>query len=70
MRRTLPQEWIQAGTISDWILRLTPSRAAELRDALVEVLEGFGEAEEDEDGALPFVVNINAFLQPDAADRL
>ena len=70
LEATLPREWAEAGTFSDWILRLTPSRAAELRQSLAKVLEEFDEDDEDTPGALPFTVNINAYLQPDAADRL
>jgi len=70
LEATLPKEWVEAGTFSDWILRLTPARAAHLKQALATVLEEFDEDDEDTPGALPFVVNINAYLQPDAADRL
>jgi DNA-binding transcriptional ArsR family regulator len=70
LEATLPKEWAEAGTFSDWILRLTPARAADLKQALAKVLEEFVEDDEDTPGALPFVVNINAYLQPDAADRL
>ena len=68
-RRTLPTQWVDAGTFSDWILLLTPARAAELKDALRAVLEGFAEAEEGTPDALPFMVNVNAYVQPDVADR-
>ena len=68
-RHTLPMEWVDAGTFSDWILLLTPARAAELKAALKEVLEGFAEAEEGTPDALPFMVNVNAYVQPDVMDR-
>lgn len=68
-RRTLPSDWAEAGTFSDWILLLTPQRAAELKEAIKELLEGFVEAKEGTPGALPFMVNVNAYVQPDAADR-
>ena len=70
INRTLPVEWAEASSFSDWILRLTPARAKELKQALVAVIEGFDENDEETEGALPFVVNLNAYLQPDAADRL
>jgi len=68
-RHTLTKAWAEAGTFSDWILRLTPARAAELKEALKEVLEGFAEDDEDAPDALPFMVNVNAYVQPDVADR-
>jgi DNA-binding transcriptional ArsR family regulator len=48
-RPLLPDEWRTASTLSDWELRLTPQQAAQLRDALVAVVEGW--EEEQVDGA-------------------
>jgi hypothetical protein len=62
----LPQAWQGASTTSDWNLRLTPSRAAELVERLVDVIEDFAE-DDAEDGApesASFVVNLNAFPRP------
>lgn len=61
--RTLPQEWQDAGTLSDWNPRLTPSRARALVQRLEEVIEGW-EEDLDEPEAMQFTVNLNAFLRP------
>ncbi len=58
----LPEEWRTVGTLSDWELSLTPAQAEALVRALAQTLE---EAEDSEDdGAAPFVVNLNAFPRP------
>lgn len=58
----LPEEWRTVGTLSDWELSLTPAQAEALVRALARTLE---EAEDSEDdGAAPFVVNLNAFPRP------
>lgn len=62
--RFLPEEWRPVGTLSDWEISLTPSRAEALVQALVSIVE---ETEDDEDeDAAPFVVNLNAFPRPGA----
>jgi DNA-binding transcriptional ArsR family regulator len=61
--RFLPEQWRSVGTLSDWELRLTPARAEALLRALVAVVE---DVEEGEEGAEPFVVNLNAYLRPGA----
>ena len=66
----LPSAWREASTFSDWVLRLTPTRAAELRDAVATLVQEFVEDTPDTDGALPFTVNVNAYLNPDAGDDL
>ena len=64
--RFLPEEWRAVGTISDWELRLTPERAQVLVQTLVAAIE---ETEDSEDeGAAPFVVNVNAFRRPGAPE--
>lgn len=63
--RGLPEEWRQAGTFSDWGLRLTAESARALRDAIGELIFGWEEAPEGEPGARVFEVNLNAFLHPD-----
>jgi len=60
----LPSPWRDAGTFSDWQLRLTPERAQGLRDRLVAVIEEY--AEDADAAAATFVVNLNAYLHPDA----
>jgi DNA-binding transcriptional ArsR family regulator len=63
-RPFLPQAWQEASTTSDWHLRLTPQRAEQLVDALAQLIEGWQEAGEGEQGAGNFVVNLNAFPRP------
>jgi DNA-binding transcriptional ArsR family regulator len=60
--RFLPEPWQTVGTISDWEFTLTPSQA----DALVTSLAATIEATDDSDdeGAAPFVINLNAFARP------
>jgi len=62
--RYLPEAWQKASTTSDWHLRLTAERAEELVNALVDVIQEFGEDAEDEAAAGNFVVNLNAFPRP------
>jgi len=69
-QRQLPEAWRDAATFSDWVLRLTPARAAELRDAMVVLLQDFAEDGPDAPAALPYTVNVNAYLHPDAGDGL
>jgi DNA-binding transcriptional ArsR family regulator len=64
--RYLPESWRRASTTSDWHLRLTPERARQLVEELVEVVDHWSERE-DSDGeprAGDFVVNLNAFPRP------
>ncbi len=63
-RRLLARPWQDAGTFSDWHLRLTPERARELKKRLMAVIDEFDEVPEGTAGAAPFVVNINAFARP------
>ncbi len=65
--RSLPQAWQDSGDLSDWAPHLTPARAQALVEALHAVVEGWEEDDDDPD-ALPFTVNINAFLTPGAMD--
>jgi DNA-binding transcriptional ArsR family regulator len=62
--RFLPEEWRTVGTLSDWEISLTPAQA----DALVKTLSTMidEEPDSDEDGAAPFVINLNAFPRPGA----
>lgn len=62
----LPAPWREAGTLSDWYLRLTPERAADLVAQISGLLEGVEEDAHDTPGALPFIVDLHAFLSPDA----
>jgi predicted ArsR family transcriptional regulator len=38
---TLPREWSEAATISDWSLRLTPAEAKELHDRLIALIKEY-----------------------------
>ena len=58
----LPDEWRDASTFSDWVIRLTPARARALVQALAETFADV-EEEDDEAGA-KFVFQINAFPLP------
>ena len=61
--RLIPRPWLDAGNLSDWSLRLTPSRAKALVEALHDLVESWPEDEDAEDAAT-FKVNVNAFLRP------
>jgi predicted ArsR family transcriptional regulator len=63
-RPLLPDAWRGASSISDWGLRLTPERADELTRAIVALVEGFGEDDEDTEGAEQFVTVLHAFPRP------
>ena len=69
-QRQLPEPWRAAGTFSDWVLHLTPAHAARLRDAVVTLVQEFAEDAADAPDALPYTVNVNAYLNPDAGDDL
>jgi DNA-binding transcriptional ArsR family regulator len=58
----VPQEWSDASTFSDWVIRLTPARAKALVHAMAQTL---ADAEEDDDeSAEQFVVQLSAFPLP------
>jgi hypothetical protein len=61
-RPLLPQAWRDAGTFSDWHLRLTPASAARLLETFDELLSE--QAEDDDPEALVYMVNLNAFVRP------
>jgi len=65
-RRFLPVPWQEASTTSDWHIRLTPTRAEELVEAIEAVISRFWDTEEPagSEGAADFVVNLNAFPRP------
>jgi DNA-binding transcriptional ArsR family regulator len=69
-QRRLPQAWREAATFSDWVLQLTPARAGQLRDAIVGLLHEFAEDGPDTPDALPYTVNVNAYLNPDAGEAV
>lgn len=65
----LSPQWQEASTMSDWMARLTPEQALELRSRLRGTIETyFDEVEalgDTDPEALPFVVNLNAFVWPE-----
>lgn len=62
---TLPEEWRDATTYSDWVVRLTPRRARALIGQLVEGMQEIDE--EDDEDAAPYVFQLNAFPYPGKA---
>ncbi len=58
----LPAAWGDATTYSDWVVRLSPARAKALVERLAEVLSA--EPEEDTEGAVQYVVQLNGFPYP------
>ncbi|MGN0064821.1 MAG: winged helix-turn-helix domain-containing protein [Nocardioides sp.] len=64
---TLSEEWRAASTMSDWVVRLTPERARELKERMAAVAWEFYEDEDPEDapGARTFSVNLNTFPWPE-----
>jgi len=65
-RRYLPEPWREASTTSDWHVRLTPERAEQMTQALVAVIEQWGDDEDTEGtpGTGDFVINLNAYPRP------
>jgi predicted ArsR family transcriptional regulator len=62
-RPMLSQEWRDASSFSDWLLKVPASRAGELTTRLKELLSEWDE-EPDADGAADFVVQVHAFPRP------
>jgi len=63
---TLPRPWRRASTGSDWHFRLTPARAEELTNAIVALVAGWAEADDDVETAAEFVVQLHTFPRPGA----
>lgn len=61
-RPLLPDAWRAATTFSDWVVRLTPERAAEARDRIEQLLESL--QDQDEEGAEPVVFQAHVFPMP------
>ena len=62
-RRLLPEPWRTASDQSDWSLRLTAERALSLVEEIHRLVDEYAE-DEDDPGAAPFVLNLNAFVRP------
>ncbi|MCW2775136.1 MAG: Transcriptional regulator protein ArsR family [Nocardioides sp.] len=58
----LPEEWRDATTYSDWVVKLTPRRARALIEQLMTSMKEIDE--EEDDGAAPFVFQLNAYPYP------
>ena len=58
----LPAAWRETTSFSDWVLRLTPARAAELRDRIHALVEET--PEDDGEGAEHVVFQSHAFPLP------
>lgn len=64
---TLPPEWEDAGTFSNYTLRLTPEETTALMSELVEVIRGYRPHQGTEDApetARPVSVNLEVFRAP------
>lgn len=62
-RPLLPEAWRNASEFSDYVLRLTPTRARRMRDALHEAILATEEDPESEESE-QFVVQLTAFPLP------
>ncbi len=58
----LPEEWRNATTYSDWVVRLTPRKALAVIEMLMATIQEVDE--EEDDTAAPFVLQLNAFPYP------
>lgn len=58
----LPEEWREATTYSDWVVRLTPRKALAVIEMLMQTMREIDE--EDDDEAAPYVLQLNAFPYP------
>jgi predicted ArsR family transcriptional regulator len=59
----MPAEWTEATTFSDWVVKLTPRRAKAVVEALATSLTDV-EAEEGDEDAEDFVIQLSAFPFP------
>ncbi|PRY63657.1 ArsR family transcriptional regulator [Knoellia remsis] len=69
---TLPAEWEDAGTFSNWTRRLTPEETSELIHELTETVRRYRPHQGTDDapeGARPVSVNLEVFLAPGMGDE-
>ena len=59
----LPEEWRDATTYSDWVVKLTPRKAKAVIEMLMATMQEI-EEEEDDDEAAPFLLQLHAFPYP------
>lgn len=62
-RPVLPEEWRQASTFSDWVIKLTPARAQALIQAMGDDLQAVDE-DTDDPAAADFVIQVHGFPLP------
>ncbi|MFC7495341.1 MULTISPECIES: helix-turn-helix domain-containing protein [unclassified Nocardioides] len=58
----LPDEWREATTYSDWVVKLTPRKARAVVEMLIDSVQQVDE--EDDDDAAPFLLQLSAFPYP------
>ncbi len=66
-RSTLPDEWRNASTLSDWRCRLNPEQAERLINTVADLIEEFEKAEElppDDAPGVPYTVMFHGFPRP------
>jgi predicted ArsR family transcriptional regulator len=66
-RSTMPDEWRNASTMSDWRCRLNPEQAERLINAVADLIEEFEKAEElpaDDATGTSYTVMFQAFPRP------
>ncbi len=63
-RSLLPLEWRDAGTLSDYHVRVTAPHARELTDRLHEIFMELREDEDDDPDAVDFVFQFQSFPRP------
>ena len=56
-----PLEWQEVADTSDYLLRLSPRRLAELRSEMREILERYRDPDPDDPDALPIEIDVHAF---------
>lgn len=61
-RAVLPDEWRDAATYSDWVVSLSPRKALRVIEQLIAVIDEL--EDEDDDQAVPFVLQLNAYPYP------
>ena len=59
---SLPQEWVEATTYSDWLVRLTPAQATALMEKIAEIVRSTDDAAQPD--AVQYVVQLHGFPYP------
>jgi DNA-binding transcriptional ArsR family regulator len=63
-RPLLPEQWRRATTLSDWVRKMTPGQAAELKQAMFEVMERWPKESDGADEEEDFVVVLQTYPLP------